>query len=189
MVTDVLAPPRTVRAGTAAGPAVSSAPDGDRSFTAFAREAAPRLCRTAYLLCRDWHQAQDLAQITLAKMFLSWRRVRRSANLAAYSRRVLVHALVDQKRLRRETEVVCAELPADGRTCDAGTPELRLTLLDALGTLPARDRTIVVLRYCDDLSVETVAGMLGVTPTVVKTQSFRALGRLRLLLGDTFPVT
>lgn len=191
MIIDVLAPPAPVRARTVNGsaPAAPGTADGETAFVAFAQEAAPRLCRTAYVLCRDWHLAQDLAQITLAKMFVSWRRVRRSANLAAYSRQVLVHALVDQRRLRRDGEIVCAELPAVGRAPDAGTPELRLTLLDALAELPVRDRTIVVLRYWDDLSVEAVAEIVGVTPAVVKTRSCRALARLRRLLGDSFAVT
>jgi hypothetical protein len=44
-------------------------------FTEFAAGAAPRLRRTAFLLCGDWHAAEDLAQATLAKMFVSWRRI------------------------------------------------------------------------------------------------------------------
>src|SRR6185437_7744920 len=46
-------------------------------FTEFAAGAAARLRRTAFLLCGDWHAAEDLAQATLAKMFVSWRRIRR----------------------------------------------------------------------------------------------------------------
>jgi hypothetical protein len=37
-------------------------------FTEFAAGAAPRLRRTAFLLCGDWHAAEDLTQATLAKM-------------------------------------------------------------------------------------------------------------------------
>jgi hypothetical protein len=59
---------------------------GDAEFTAFVAAAAPRLRRSAYLMCRDWHLAQDLTQITLAKMYASWPRLWRTANLEAYSR-------------------------------------------------------------------------------------------------------
>jgi len=50
---------------------VASAED----FTEFASVASPRLRRTAFLLCGNWQTAEDLAQTTLAKMFVSWRRI------------------------------------------------------------------------------------------------------------------
>jgi len=46
-------------------------------FTEFATGAAARLRRTAFLLCGDWHTAEDFTQTTLAKMFVSWRRISR----------------------------------------------------------------------------------------------------------------
>jgi RNA polymerase sigma-70 factor (sigma-E family) len=162
---------------------------GEAEFTAFAEAAAPRLRRTAFLMCRDWHLAQDLTQITLAKMYVSWKRIWRTANLEAYSRRVLIHVLFDQKRRRSDTEIASATIPeAPGRSGQDGSAELRITLVDALATLPQRDRAIVVLRYWEDHSVETVADLLDVSPAVVKTQSARSLARLRQLLGDSLTI-
>ena len=46
-------------------------------FVQFAEAASARLRRTAFLLCGDWHTAEDLTQTTLAKVFASWRRRRR----------------------------------------------------------------------------------------------------------------
>lgn len=158
----------------------------DEDFTAFVEATAPRLRRTAYLMCRDWHLAQDLTQITLAKMYASWGRIWRTANLDAYSRRVLVNAVFDQKARRSDSELVLADPPEPlGQPAD-GAADLHVTLLRALATLPVRDQAIVVLRHWEDQSVDTVAAILGVTPSVVKTQSARALGRLRTLLGEDF---
>ena len=56
-------------------------------------------------------------------------------------------------------------------------------MLDALATLPAKARAVVVLRYWADLSVEQVADMLGCSPGNVKSQSARALDKLRAVLG------
>jgi RNA polymerase sigma-70 factor (sigma-E family) len=158
----------------------------DDDFTAFAEAAAPRLRRAAYLMVRDWHLAQDLAQITLAKMYASWRRIGRMDNREAYSRRVLMNAVFDLKRRHSATEVVLADLP-DTPSPGHGSPSVvHLGLMDALATLPPRDRAIVVLRHWEDLSVETTADILGVSASVVKMQSLRALGRLRALLGEEF---
>ncbi|MDG4830234.1 SigE family RNA polymerase sigma factor [Solwaraspora sp. WMMD1047] len=158
----------------------------DDEFIAFAHAAAPRLRRTAFLMCRDWHLAQDLTQITLTKTYVSWKRVAGTANVEAYTRKILLRSLLDHQRRRSSREISIAavpEAPADPAG-QQGT-DLRLTLLDALGSLPERDRAIVVLRYWEDLSVETVAEVLGISTAVVKTQSARSLTRLRALLDDS----
>jgi RNA polymerase sigma-70 factor (sigma-E family) len=161
----------------------------DQEFIDFARAAAPRLRRTAFLMCRDWYLAQDLTQITLAKMYVSWKRIWRSANLEAYSRRVLMNVLFDQKRRRSDSEIAIPVVPEPAtRGGPDGGAALRVTLVDALATLPQRDRAIVILRYWEDHSVDTVAEMLSISASVVKTQSSRSLTRLRDVLGDSLIV-
>jgi RNA polymerase sigma factor (sigma-70 family) len=144
------------------------------------------MCRTAFLMCRDWHLAEDLTQATLAKMYVSWPRISRVGNLMGYSRRMLFRALLDHRRRRRAREIVTDRVPdhLPDRAGGTSRPELRLTLIDALARLPDRDRAIVVLRYWEDHSVQTVAEMLDVSPAVVKQQSLRSLRLLRDLLGD-----
>jgi DNA-directed RNA polymerase specialized sigma24 family protein len=70
------------------------------------------------------------------------------------------------------------------RAVEPQAPELKLVVLDALATLPARARAVVVLRYWEDLSVEQVADLLGCSTGNVKSQSARALDKLRAALGD-----
>ncbi len=148
-------------------------------FTAFAGPATPRLVRTAYLLCRDWHLAQDLVQITLAKVYGAWRRLAGSTQLEAYCRRVLVHTVIDHRRRRASGEIAVAQLPEASVPEVPADPDLRLTLLDALATLPELDRAIIVLRYWEDCSIELTARLVGVSPAAVKTRSRRALAVLR----------
>ena len=158
----------------------------DEDFAAFVAAATPRLRRTAYLMVRDWHLAQDLTQLALARMYASWSRIWQSANLDAYSRRVLMNAVFDLRKRRSDSEIVLADLPErPGERADGGV-ELHVTLLRALATLPVRDQAIVVLRHWEDQSVETVAEIVGVSVSVVKMQSMRSLARLRELLGEDF---
>jgi hypothetical protein len=63
-------------------------------FTEFAIGAAPRLRRTAFLLCGDWHTAEDLTQTTLARMFVSWRRISRQDAAYGYANGTLVNAFL-----------------------------------------------------------------------------------------------
>ena len=151
-------------------------------FAEFARVMYPRLRRTAFLLCGDWHTAEDLAQTALVKVFVSWRRIRRQDAVHAYTNRTLVNAYLAHRRLKRTGEVVTGWFPEHAAQ-DPG-PETRMLLLDALATLPPRSRAVVVLRYWADLSVEQVADVMGCSPGNVKKLSARALDKLRVLLGE-----
>jgi RNA polymerase sigma-70 factor (ECF subfamily) len=65
--------------------------------------------------------------------------------------------------------------------------ELRNQLRAALDRLPERDREVLVLRHLEQLPVDEIAAILGITAGAVYTRHLRALERLRTLLGDTFP--
>ena len=154
----------------------------EEEFAGFAAAAAPRLRRAAFLLCGDWHTAEDLAQIALAKVFVSWRKVRRQDAAYAYATRALVNSYLADKRLRRSTEIVTDQVP--DRPAMVPAPETRMVVLDALATLAPRSRAVVVLRYWADLSVDQAAEVLGCSPGTVKTLGARARDKLRAVLGE-----
>jgi RNA polymerase sigma-70 factor (sigma-E family) len=151
-------------------------------FVVFAEAASPRLRRTAFLLCGDWHMAEDLAQTALAKVFVAWRRIARQDAVQAYAQRTLLNTYLADRRLKRPAEVLTSRLP--DRPSRSPEPEQRLVVLDALATLPPKARAVVVLRYWADLSVEQVADLLGCSTGNVKSQSARALDKLRPLLSE-----
>ena len=154
----------------------------EEEFTEFAAGAAARLRRTAFLLCGDWHLAEDLTQTTLARMFVSWRRISRQDAVYAYASRTLVNAYLADKRRRRGREVLTGWLPEPA--VEPAACEVRMVVLDALATLPPKARVVVVMRYWADLSVEQVADLLGCSTGNVKSQSARALGKLRAILRE-----
>lgn len=139
-----------------------------------------RLRRTAFLLCGDWHTAEDLVQSALAKVFVSWRKIRRQDAAYAYAERTLLHIYLGSKRLKRPNEILTDALPE--RPVLPPKLETQIVVLDALATLPPRARAVVVLRFWEDLSVDQVADMLGCSVGNVKSQSSRALGKLRAVL-------
>ena len=83
---------------------------------------AGQLFRIAFLMCGDWHEAEDLVQTTLAKLFVAWGRVRRRESVDTYARRVMLNAYLSQRRLRRSGEMPVADLselsaPVSTPTC------------------------------------------------------------------------
>jgi RNA polymerase sigma-70 factor (sigma-E family) len=139
----------------------------------------------AYLLCRDWHTADDVVSITIGKLYRHWHRVRRADNVDGYVRTVLTRTWLDEVRRPWRREEVTAEPPEPrGRAvpgADSGVAD-RMGLLDLLGQLPPRRRAVVVLRFYCDLSVEETAEILGVTEGTVKSQAARGLETLRFLV-------
>ncbi|MEV5016875.1 SigE family RNA polymerase sigma factor [Streptomyces sp. NPDC053780] len=153
-------------------------------YAEFAGARAGHLYRSACLLTAgDTHLAEDLVQEALGRLYLRWGRVARVENPAAYAQTVLTRAFLAHQRRRSSGERATDAFP-DLPGAGDGDASLRLTLLDALARLPAKDRAVVVLRYWEDRSVEQTADVLGVSSAAVRTRCSRALGRLRELLGE-----
>jgi RNA polymerase sigma-70 factor (sigma-E family) len=162
----------------------------EERYREFAAAQARPLRRTAYLLCGDWHLAEDLMQSVLIKMYRSWSRLERHGELASYVRRVLVRTWVDEwrkpwRRWERNHDVVpdAPDLSAEPDSV-AQRMDARNVVHRALLTLPPRQRATLVLRYFDDLSVAQTAAALGCSEGNVKSQTARALATLRERLGD-----
>lgn len=136
------------------------------------------LRRTAYLLCRNWHTADDLVAITIGKLYRHWGKAGQVENLDAYVRRILVRTWLDEKRRPWRREEITNQLP--DRTA-APEPDVlgRAHLLDLLAELPPRRRAVIVLRLYCDLSVDETAEILGVSTGTVKSQTARGLDTLR----------
>lgn len=156
--------------------------DRDREFGEYVDARALVMRRTAYLLCGDWHRAEDLVQTALTKLYVAWPRVRRDGSVDAYARKVLVRAVIDDsRRAFRRRETVVDAVP-DSASPVSGTAS-DLDVRGALASLPAGQRTVVVLRYWEDLSVAETARLLGRTEGTVKSQAAKGLAALRELLG------
>ncbi|MGI5401990.1 SigE family RNA polymerase sigma factor [Streptomyces sp. CA-135486] len=154
-------------------------------FMEFAAGRTGHLFRSACLLTSgDTHLAEDLVQETLSRMYVVWGRMARVDNPAAYSQTVLVRAFLSHRRRRSAAERPLAEVP--DATAEPGTdPEVRLSLLTALGELAPKDRAVVVLRYWEDRSIEETAEAMNASTAAVRTRSTRALAKLRAVLGTS----
>ncbi|GLZ37603.1 SigE family RNA polymerase sigma factor [Actinokineospora sp. NBRC 105648] len=142
--------------------------------------------RTAYMLCGDWHRADDLAQTAFVALHRRWRKIRDRGALDAYVRRSVVRAMIDETRRpwRRERHV--EEVP-EVATSDAEVGETvanRSALLGGLAKVPPRQRAVLVLRFLEGLDVAGTAQALKCSEGTVKSQTARGLATLRSVLGD-----
>ena len=160
-------------------------PDAE-AFSAFAAARSGSLFRFAYLVVGDYQLAQDLVQESLTKTYLAWPRLREVNNAEAYTRRVIVTTSISWRRRRSFGERPAETLPDPGVADPTALLPEDDQLWAAVRGLPPRQRTAVVLRYCEDLSEAQTAEMMGCSVGTVKRQVSVALGKLRLVVGPRF---
>lgn len=154
--------------------------DRDADFSAYLGARQARLLGVAYLLTGDHHQAEDLLQTSLAKLYLSWDRIRDRDNVDAYVRRIMVNENNSLwRRAWRRREVPTDEVPDRTPTYDRPDEGVAAAVWDVVQTLPRKARAVVVLRYYEQLSEAETADLLGISVGTVKSQCHRALATLR----------
>jgi RNA polymerase sigma-70 factor (sigma-E family) len=154
-------------------------------YTEFAAATGRRLRRTAYLMCGDWHRAEDAAQDALLRVYRRWTKLNRTTGLTTYAHRAVVSAVLDQAKRPWRREHSTAATTDPSTTPEPGSAvDNRLLVIQALAAVPPGQRACVVLRYYADLSITDTAEILGISPGAVKSQTSSGLGRLRELLGS-----
>lgn len=154
------------------------------TFRAFVTSRSTALLRTATLLSGgDQYAAEDLLQNALVKVANRWRGIDEPE---AYVRQVLYRQQVGRWRLKgRRKELSVAEPPEGAAGVDGtGATDLRLLMRGALARLTARQRTVLVLRYFEDLPEAEVARILGCSVGTVRSTTHRSLARLRALAPE-----
>jgi RNA polymerase sigma-70 factor (sigma-E family) len=154
-------------------------------FASFVTSRGTALLKTAYLLTGDQHLAEDLVQIALARTHLAWRRLHAAGNAEAYARKIMYNQQVSWwRRRQRGSEVATGELPERPSVDALDGATARLMLRGALRRLTPKQRAVVVLRFYEDLSERDTAEALGCSVGTVKSQTVRALTRLRQLAPE-----
>jgi RNA polymerase sigma-70 factor (sigma-E family) len=154
----------------------------EAALHAFVEGRRTALFRSAYLLCGNREEAEDLVQTTLVKVVLGARRHRRLDNLDAYARKTLVNTFIAARRRFWRREQAYGEVPdVPGQSVDSDTGVM---VRAALAQLGPKQRAVLVLRYWEDLSVADTAGLLGMRESTVKSHTARGLAALRAAVRE-----
>jgi RNA polymerase sigma-70 factor (sigma-E family) len=159
----------------------------EAEFEAYVASDGGRLLGFALLLAGNYQDAEDLVQMALLRSAGRWATARQ--NPQAYARTVLVNLARDRwrARRRRQPETLLADatrLPLASANDGAAAVLDRQALLRACHLLPTAQRAVLVLRFWEDRSIEETATVLGCSQGTVKSNTHRALCRLRAVLDD-----
>jgi RNA polymerase sigma-70 factor (sigma-E family) len=134
--------------------------------------------RTAYMLTRNWANAEDLLQDAFARAWFHWSKL--DGDPEAYVRKIIVNTYVSNGRRRWRRELVSDTLPEATAPDWSHDVDERDRLWRAIGQLPPKQRAVIVLRYYEDLPEAQVAEVLGCAVGTVKSQAAKALAKLRV---------
>jgi RNA polymerase sigma-70 factor (sigma-E family) len=155
---------------------------GPDAFDAFVRGRYAELLRFGRALTGSTEDGADLLHDALSSTLLAWRRVESQGDPEGYVRRAMVNRNISLwRRRRRERDHLATMQPPASRDDD---PTWELSVWAAVRALPARQRTVVALRFYADMPVTEVAAHMGCSEGTVKSQTAKAVAKLRACLGD-----
>ena len=160
---------------TAAAMDAAAADEVVTSFDAFYRDRYVPMVRLATLLVDRVEVAEEIVQESFAAAYLRWRRLDAPAS---YVRAAVVNRSRDALRWRRRRRVVTLTDPV----VDAAEPVDHVRA--AIASLPRAQRTAVVLRFYEDLTVDAIAEAMGTRPGTVKSLLHRGIAALREEIRD-----
>lgn len=155
-------------------------------FESFYLRSGRSMLVLAFSLTGSWSDAEDLVQEAFVAAHRRWDVVGRYDDPAGWVRRVITNAAVSRwRRLSRELRV------RERLASRAAIPPSEADAVDArfwaaVQDLPRQQRVVTVLHYVEDLSVDSIASIVGCTSGTVKTQLFRARRTLAVRLGAPF---
>jgi len=160
----------------------------DLDFEAFCVGQNPRLIWMLTLFCGDVELARDLTQETLVRAWLHWRKVRRMDRPDLWTKRVALNLATSQFRRRRTERIVRGRISTGLLFEQLEEGSDRVAVRAALMRLTERQRTAILLRYLEDLSVEQTADLMSCSAGTVKKLTARGLVGLRAWVSDDVEV-
>jgi RNA polymerase sigma-70 factor (sigma-E family) len=172
-----------LRALDARGPSVAPPPPGTpvpaepRNLADLYRDHRMRMVRLAVLLVDDPSTAEDVVQEAFTGLHRHWAGLRDEAAAVAYLRTAVVNGSRSVLRRRRTARDYVPPHQVNARSAEslAMLSAEHQSVVDALGTLPPRQREVLVLRYYGGMSEAEIADATGISRGTVKSTASRAL--------------
>lgn len=176
---------------------VARSQTGDtESFNQLVRRWERPIYALAYRTLGREEDARDVTQETFLRAFRALPRFKGEAKFSSWLYRIALNLCRDWMRKDRRTPVVAVpdgveieqlmtERPETPSVEDlAARAELSRTVAAAMETLPAEQRTAIILKEYDGLTFQEIADLMNCPLSTVKTRVYQGLNLLRKRLTD-----
>ncbi|MDT3428722.1 RNA polymerase sigma-70 factor (ECF subfamily) [Paenibacillus forsythiae] len=149
------------------------------AFQALIHEEKEKLYRMAYMYMRNEADALEVFQETVYKAFKSISSLQNSRYFSTWLTRILINTAISYLKKNRKITAMSPEVLEHIGDSYQHQPEDQLDLLQAIGTLEEKYKTVLLLRYYKDYSLKQIAEVLDCPEGTVKTNIHRGLSVLR----------
>lgn len=139
--------------------------------------------RLAFSYVKNPEDALDIVQESIYKALSAKDTLKNSDHIKTWFYRIVVNTALDFLRKQKRLGVMDEEILS---TLEGGAVDhyQNIDLQRALDDLPVKYRSVVVLRYFEDLKIEEIAQILNENVNTVKTRLYKSLEKLRLQMND-----
>ncbi|MEW4370667.1 RNA polymerase sigma factor [Paenibacillus sp. WLX1005] len=168
---------------------IKAAQEGDRdALITLLREIEHHVYKTAYYILNNEQDALDAAQEALIRIYTKIGSYEEKAQFKTWVQRIVTNICIDKFRRSKPTvSIEEHEMVFEGHD-DVEQQVMRTytskDVQEAINQLPEHHRTVIVLRYIQDLSYNEIADCLDLPLNTVKSYLFRARQQLQSLLAD-----
>jgi RNA polymerase sigma-70 factor (ECF subfamily) len=139
--------------------------------------------RLAYSYVKNQEDALDIVQEAIHKAFASAESLKTTASMKSWFYRIVVNTSLDFLRKHKKLQVVDETML---EAMDPGSEDVyaNMDLEMALEELPTMYRSVITLRYFEDLKIDEIAEVLNENISTIKTRLYQALRLLRIRMTE-----
>lgn len=155
----------------------------EKSLIRFITDNKENVYRLAYSYVKNKENALDIVQDSIQKALTSSGTLKSEGAMKSWFYRIVVNTSLDFLRKQKRVQLM------DDQALELHSPISEDTYDDidlekALEELPHAYRTVIVLRYFEDLKIEEIAEVMNENISTVKTRLYQALRKLRIRMSN-----
>ena len=156
----------------------------DKAFLKLIEPEKAKLYRMAFMYVKEESDALDVVQETIYKAYVAIDKVKEASYFSTWLTRILINAALDFIKMKNKVIPLEQDSVERIEAAEKLKIEDRLDLQNAIEQLEEKYKTVILLRYYQDLSVKQIAELLEYPEGTVKTNLHRAVNKLRVNLKE-----
>ncbi|WPK13499.1 sigma-70 family RNA polymerase sigma factor [Lysinibacillus louembei] len=150
------------------------------AFLQLVQDEKVKLYKMAYIYMKNENDALDVVQETVTKAYASINSVKEQQYFSTWLMKILINTALEHLRKNSKIVLMHEEQKEQGKTYNH---DERIDLLHAIGQLDEKYKTVILLKYYQDLSTKEIAELLDYPEGTVKTNVHRGLQQLKKSLN------
>ncbi len=155
----------------------------DKSFYQLIQMQKEQIYKIAYSYVNNSHDALDVVHDTVYKAYMNIEKLKKPAYFKTWLTRITINCAIDY--LNQSKKVIPMEQShmENIQTVESDRDQI-IDLKRALDKLDEKSKTVVILRYFQDMPLKDISEMLDLPLSTVKSQLYRAMDKLKIQLEE-----